>query len=51
MAQQGKPTHAIQAQLGHGSLAVTDRYVKHLMPADVVQVVRDLDWFEVEEDR
>lgn len=49
MAQQGKPTHAIQAQLGHGSLAVTDRYVKHLMPADVVQVVRDLDWFEAEE--
>jgi integrase len=46
MAQQGKPINAIQAQLRHGSLAVTDRYIRHLMPADVVATVRDLDWFE-----
>lgn len=44
LAQQGVPTHQIQAQLGHASLAVTDRYVRHLMPADVVAVMRQRDW-------
>lgn len=40
LAQRGVPTHQIQAQLGHASLAVTDRYVRHLMPADVVEMMR-----------
>lgn len=44
LAQQGVPTHQIQQQLGHGSLAVTDRYVRHLLPADVVAVMRQRDW-------
>lgn len=44
MAQAGVPTHIIQAQLGHASLAVTDRYVRHLMPADVIAVMRDRKW-------
>jgi integrase/recombinase XerD len=44
LAQRGVPTHVIQAQLGHASLAVTDRYVRHLMPAEVIQIVRDRDW-------
>lgn len=44
LAQRGTPTHQIQAQLGHASLAVTDRYVRHLMPADVVAVMRGRDW-------
>lgn len=44
LAQRGVPTHQIQAQLGHASLAVTDRYVRHLMPADVVAVMRGRDW-------
>jgi integrase len=46
MAQQGMPTHMIQAQLGHGSLAVTDRYIKHLLPADLVGAVRQMEWIE-----
>lgn len=44
LAQHGVPTHQIQAQLGHGSLAVTDRYVRHLMPADVIAVMRERTW-------
>jgi integrase/recombinase XerD len=44
LAQSGIPVHQIQAQLGHASLAVTDRYVRHLMPADVVEAMRDRDW-------
>ncbi len=44
MAQQGIPMHVIQAQLGHASLAITDRYVRHLMPADVIAVMRDRKW-------
>lgn len=44
LAQRGVPPHQIQAQLGHASLAVTDRYVRHLMPADVVAVMRSRDW-------
>lgn len=46
LAQRGVPTHAIQAQLGHGSLATTDRYVRHLMPLDVINIMRDRDWTE-----
>lgn len=44
LAQRGVPTHKIQAQLGHASLAVTDRYVRHLMPADVVAMMRARTW-------
>jgi integrase/recombinase XerD len=44
LAQRGVPMHVIQAQLGHSSLAVTDRYVRHLMPADVVDVMRHREW-------
>jgi integrase/recombinase XerD len=44
MAQSGIPTHKIKDQLGHESLAVTDRYVNHLMPADVVEVMRNRSW-------
>lgn len=44
LAQRGVPTHVIQAQLRHESLAVTDRYVRHLMPADVIAIMRDRKW-------
>lgn len=46
LAQRGVPTHQIQAQLGHGSLSVTDRYVRHLNPADVIAMMRDREWRE-----
>jgi hypothetical protein len=42
--QRGVPTHAIQAQGGYVSVAVTDSYVRHFMPADVIDVMRSRDW-------
>ena len=44
LAQRGVPTHVIQAQLGHASLATTDIYVRHLLPSDVIAAMRDRDW-------
>jgi integrase/recombinase XerD len=44
LAMTGTPTNAIQAALGHTSLAVTDRYVRHIAPADVVATMRAREW-------
>lgn len=44
MADRGVPTHVIQAQLGHSSLATTDRYVRRLRPMEVVEAMRGWDW-------
>lgn len=44
MADRGEPTHVIQAALGHGSLATTDRYVRRLRPKEVIDVMRARDW-------
>ena len=44
LAQDNVPTHAIQAQLGHTSLAITDRYVRHLAPMAVVEIMRGRTW-------
>lgn len=44
LAQAGVPLHAIQAQLGHSSLAITDRYIRHMTPADVGAFVSRLEW-------
>jgi integrase len=46
MAQRGTPTHALRVALGHSSLATTDRYVNHLMPAEVIDTMRDRAWGE-----
>jgi integrase len=34
----------IQKQLGHSSLAVTDRYLDHLGATEVVDVVQSVQW-------
>jgi site-specific recombinase XerD len=44
LANEGHPLHVIQAQLGHASLAVTDRYIKHLAPQEVVAAMRSREW-------
>lgn len=44
LANEGQPLHVIQAQLGHSSLAVTDRYIRHLSPQDVVATMRSRVW-------
>ena len=37
---EGVPVPIIQAQLGHASLATTQRYLDHLAPRDVVEVMQ-----------
>lgn len=44
MADRGRPTREIQDQLGHGSLATTDRYVRRLRPMEVIEAMREWDW-------
>ena len=44
LANEGTPLHVIQQQLGHSSLATTDRYVRHLNPQAVVDVMRGRTW-------
>jgi integrase/recombinase XerD len=44
MATEGTPTHEIQAALGHTSLAITDRYVRHIAATDVVARMRSREW-------
>lgn len=43
-AQRGRPMHEIQKALGHSSLAITDRYIRHLNPTDVVRMMQEDVW-------
>ena len=44
LANEGHPIHVIQAQLGHTSLATTDRYIRHLNPTAVVETMKARTW-------
>jgi integrase len=44
LAREGIPVNMIQAQLGHESLATTDRYLRHIAPAELVQTIRQREW-------
>jgi site-specific recombinase XerD len=46
LANEGTPLHLIQAQLGHTSLATTDRYVRHLAPVLALRAVQARTWAE-----
>jgi integrase len=41
---EGVPVPVIQQQLGHASLATTDRYLRHIAPKDVVEVMQRREW-------
>jgi site-specific recombinase XerD len=41
---EGVPVPVIQRQLGHASLATTDRYLRSIAPADVVAVMQARTW-------
>lgn len=43
-AQAGIPMHVIQQELGHSSLAVTDRYVSHLRNDAATEAMRAWEW-------
>ncbi len=44
LAAEGFPTHLVQAQLGHSSLATTDRYLRRIAPQQLIDAVRRRAW-------
>jgi hypothetical protein len=44
LAGEGTPLQVIQAQIGHSSVATTDRYIRHLNPAAVVDTMKGRAW-------
>jgi site-specific recombinase XerD len=44
LAGEGVPMNVIRLQLGHSSLATTDRYVNHVAPRAVIDAMRARDW-------
>lgn len=44
LADQGVDVRIIQKQLGHSSLAVTDRYLDHLGAGAVLQALQEIRW-------
>jgi site-specific recombinase XerD len=43
LAAEGVPVKVIQGQLGHANLAVTDRYLRHVLPVDQVAAALELE--------
>jgi integrase len=41
---EGKPAPLIQAALGHSSLATTNRYLRHIAPAELIGTMRSREW-------
>jgi site-specific recombinase XerD len=46
LAAEGVPINVISRQLGHSSSAVTARYVDHIAPSRVIEVMRQRTWTE-----
>ena len=44
LAREGIPVNVIQQQLGHSSLATTDRYLRHVAPIEVVTTMQARAW-------
>jgi site-specific recombinase XerD len=44
LAAEGLPAEIIQAQLGHESLASTDRYLRRTLPADRIGALQRREW-------
>ena len=44
LAREGTPANEIQAQLGHASLATTDRYLRHIQPQQLIDRMRAREW-------
>jgi integrase/recombinase XerD len=45
LAAEAVPLNLVQAQLGHSSLATTDRYLRHIAPAQLIEAMRARSWF------
>jgi integrase/recombinase XerD len=51
LAMEGRPLIEIQAQLGHSNAAVTSRYIDHIAPKQVVEMIRARpSWLDDDED-
>jgi site-specific recombinase XerD len=44
LVAEGVPVNVIQQQLGHGSLATTDRYLRHIAPHQRIEAMRARAW-------
>lgn len=44
LAREGTPLNLVQAQLGHSSLATTDRYLRHIAPEELVRAMKARPW-------
>lgn len=44
LSAEGFPTALIRDQLGHASLATTDRYLRHIAPAELIGAVASRAW-------
>jgi site-specific recombinase XerD len=44
LVKEGVPVNLIQDQLGHASLATTDRYLRHLTAGEVVAAIQQRRW-------
>lgn len=44
LAREGTPLNLVQAQLGHSSLATTDRYLRHIAPEELIKVMKARLW-------
>jgi site-specific recombinase XerD len=44
LVREGVPMNVIRDQLGHTSLATTDRYLRNVAPADVISMGRARAW-------
>jgi integrase len=44
LVEEGVPVHYIRDQLGHSSLAVTDRYLRRIAPGARMEAIRGREW-------
>jgi len=44
LAVERQPINLIQAQLGHGSVATTSRYLQHIAPAELISAMQARTW-------
>jgi site-specific recombinase XerD len=44
LMMEGVPMPIIQRQLGHTSLATTDRYLSHIAPKEVIETISQREW-------
>lgn len=44
LVSEGQPLNVISSQLGHSTLATTERYLRHLNPQAMIESIRSREW-------